>query len=179
MGDAAKRSRSVIISGARVIDGSGNPWFYGDVVLAGDQIDGIVPAGTAKPASGDEIVDATGHGCLPWLHRHPVALHHPVPLRPPLPLENHPGRDDRDHGRSLDSLPLRRAHRGSLSRRTGIASQARSDVWLALGKSWTRFGDWLAWLEAQGVSVNVGSFIGGGTVREWGKGLAMGDADPG
>jgi N-acyl-D-amino-acid deacylase len=39
-----------------------------------------------------------------------------------------------------------------------------------------RLGDWLAWLGEQGVSVNVGSFIGGGTVREWGKGLALGDA---
>ncbi|MCA9878799.1 MAG: amidohydrolase family protein, partial [Thermomicrobiales bacterium] len=51
--------------------------------------------------------------------------------------------------------------------------------WLDLGTSWTRFGDWLRWLEQEGVSVNVGSFVGDGTVREWGKGLAMGPATVG
>jgi dihydroorotase/N-acyl-D-amino-acid deacylase len=55
--------------------------------------------------------------------------------------------------------------------------EADRERWVALGKSWTRFGDWLRWLEHEGVSVNVGSFVGDGTVREWGKGLAMGPAD--
>jgi len=52
------------------------------------------------------------------------------------------------------------------------------DAWSSLARTWTRFGDWPRWLESAGVSVNVGSFVGDGAVREWGKGLALGEASP-
>ncbi|MEJ2538430.1 MAG: D-aminoacylase [Gemmatimonadota bacterium] len=43
---------------------------------------------------------------------------------------------------------------------------------------WTRFGAWLEEMEAGGVSVNVGSFIGGTTVRRYAMGLREGRPDP-
>ena len=36
----------VLIRGAKVVDGSGNPWFYGDVALAGERIAAIAPPGS-------------------------------------------------------------------------------------------------------------------------------------
>src|SRR5262249_50118692 len=45
-------------------------------------------------------------------------------------------------------------------------------------RGWTRFRDWLEFLEGRGVSVNVGSFVGGGTVREYAKGWDSGDPTP-
>ncbi|HWV34473.1 MAG TPA: amidohydrolase family protein, partial [Thermomicrobiales bacterium] len=48
--------------------------------------------------------------------------------------------------------------------------------WEELGKSWTRFGDWLAELEKRTVGVNFGSFLGGGTLREYACGYQMGEA---
>jgi N-acyl-D-aspartate/D-glutamate deacylase len=165
----------VIISGARVIDGSGNPWFYGDVVLAGDRIDGIVPAGTAEPASGDEIVDATDHVVCPGFID--IQSHSIIPFlsdRRTLSKVTQ-GVTTEIMGEGWTPSPfggrIEDPFRDEWSRIPGD-----KDDWQALGKSWTRFGDWLAWLEDQGVAVNVGSFIGGGTVREWGKGLAMGGA---
>jgi N-acyl-D-amino-acid deacylase len=50
-------------------------------------------------------------------------------------------------------------------------------VWVERAASWRRFGDWLAAMEANGVSPNVGSFLGGGTLRTVGKGMDMGPAD--
>ena len=41
-------------------------------------------------------------------------------------------------------------------------------------RSWSRFGDWLGALERRGVSPNVGSFLGGGTLREYACGMRMG-----
>ena len=35
----------VLIAGARVVDGTGNPWRYGDVALAGDRIAAVAPGG--------------------------------------------------------------------------------------------------------------------------------------
>jgi dihydroorotase/N-acyl-D-amino-acid deacylase len=45
-------------------------------------------------------------------------------------------------------------------------------------RGWSRFGHWLEFLEGRGVSVNVGSFIGGGTVREYAKGWDGGEPSP-
>ena len=45
-------------------------------------------------------------------------------------------------------------------------------------RSWTRFGHWLADIEKRQASVNVGSFVGGSTVREYGMGETVGEAPP-
>ncbi len=52
----------VVIRHGRVIDGTGNPWTYGDVVIANGTVVDIAPPGSA---SGREIVDATGHVVCP------------------------------------------------------------------------------------------------------------------
>src|SRR5699024_5448252 len=51
-----------------------------------------------------------------------------------------------------------------------------ADDWENRAKGWSRFDDWLADLEARTVSVNVGAFLGGGTVREFGMGNSIGEA---
>ncbi len=40
------------------------------------------------------------------------------------------------------------------------------------------FDRWLRAMEANGASANVGSFVGGGTIRVYGRGMAMGPATP-
>ncbi|MBA2595821.1 MAG: D-aminoacylase, partial [Chloroflexia bacterium] len=167
---------TTLITGARVIDGTGNPWFYGDVVLTGDTIAAIAPAGRAA-VSAAETVDATGlvvcpgfidiqsHSIVPFLtdRRSLSKITQGVTTEimgeawTPSPSG---GRIDDPFRESWPHIP------------------GDQDTWRELAHSWTRFGDWLEWLEHEGVSVNVGSFIGGGTVREWGKGLALGDATP-
>src|SRR5207253_10704840 len=43
-----------------------------------------------------------------------------------------------------------------------------------LFRSWTRFRDWPEAMVERGVSPNIGSFLGGGTLREYARGLEMG-----
>jgi N-acyl-D-aspartate/D-glutamate deacylase len=47
---AEEPAYDLVIRGGQVVDGSGNPWFQGDVAVRGDKIAavGYVPAGTAK-----------------------------------------------------------------------------------------------------------------------------------
>ena len=166
---------STIIASGRVIDGTGNPWFYGDVVLHGDSIAEVVPAGRATHREVNEVVDASGHVVCPGFID--IQSHSIVPFL-------------------SDRRSLSKVTQGVTTEIMGeawtpspfggrINDPFREDwshipgdhaAWRALAESWTRFGDWPRWLEAQGVSVNVGSFVGGGTVREWGKGLSVGDA---
>ena len=50
----------VIIENGRVVDGTGNVWFYGDVAIAGDRIARVAPFGALKNASAKTRIDARG-----------------------------------------------------------------------------------------------------------------------
>ena len=50
----------LIIRNGRVVDGSGNPWFLGDVAVRGDTIVRVAPAGMLKEAPARRSVDASG-----------------------------------------------------------------------------------------------------------------------
>ena len=49
-----------LIHNARVIDGSGNPWFAGEVAIAGDSIAAITPPGKIPHTAAIQVVDAGG-----------------------------------------------------------------------------------------------------------------------
>lgn len=53
----------LIIRNGRIIDGAGNPWFYGDVAVAGGRIAAV---GTLDPgAAAPRVIDAQGHYIAP------------------------------------------------------------------------------------------------------------------
>src|SRR5690348_14774234 len=70
----------VLIRGARVVDGTGDPWCYGDVALSGDRVLDVLPPGRVAPESAREVVEAAGmvvcpgfidilsHSILPLMH---------------------------------------------------------------------------------------------------------------
>src|SRR6185503_17461476 len=47
----------VVIANGRVVDGSGNPWFSGDVAVRGDR---IVAVGKVDRSRARRVIDATG-----------------------------------------------------------------------------------------------------------------------
>lgn len=53
----AQTSYDIIIRNARVLDGSGNPWFYADVAISGERISAI---GNLEEVSANEEIDASG-----------------------------------------------------------------------------------------------------------------------
>lgn len=60
----------VVIRGGRIVDGTGNPWFAGDVAIRGDRIVGV---GTFREGSARHVIDATGLVVAPGfidLHGH-------------------------------------------------------------------------------------------------------------
>jgi len=59
----------IVIAGAKVIDGSGSPWFYADVAIKGDTIAGIGPMRIDR--GGADRRARSGGGAR--LHRHPFA----------------------------------------------------------------------------------------------------------
>lgn len=56
------QSYDVIIRNGRIIDGTGNPWYYGDVGIVKNK---IVAIGKLDPAQSTRVLDATGHVVSP------------------------------------------------------------------------------------------------------------------
>src|SRR4051812_22363143 len=57
---AANGAFDVIITNGRIIDGTGNPWFYGDVAISGGRIARVTPPGALTNASATRRIDARG-----------------------------------------------------------------------------------------------------------------------
>src|SRR6185437_555149 len=157
----ADTSVDVLIRGAKVVDGTGNPWFYGDVALSGDRVGAVAPAGRLPTEGAKDVVDATGMVVCPGFID--IQSHSIIPLM-------------------VDGRCLSKITQGVTTEIMGEAWTPapvggrftnpmphtvyadRTKDWLALAPTWRRFGDWLAALEQRGVSPNVGSFLGAGTL---------------
>jgi N-acyl-D-aspartate/D-glutamate deacylase len=167
----------ILITGGRIIDGTGNAWFYGDLAISGNEIERIAPPGTIDPTTASTVIDATGHVVAPGfidIQSHSII---PIFLDGKVLSKVTQGITTEIMGEFWTPAPFG----GRVSTPFGIALVHRleddEDVrWSEVAREWTRFGDWLAFIEDKGVSVNVGSFLGGGTVREYAMGEAMGDA---
>ena len=116
----------VLIRGGRIVDGTGNPWFNGDVAIAGGQIAAV---GRLGNVTATRIIDATGLVVAPgFIDLH---THSDIPLladgtaqskvRQGVTLDVH----RRELvGRAARRTPRRRRRRASL--RTGQPSLATS-----------------------------------------------------
>jgi len=166
-----------LIVGGRIIDGTGNPWFYGDVAISGDRIERIAPPEAIDPATASSVIDATDHVVSPGFID--IQSHSIIPF-----LSDRRSLSKVTQGVTTEILgegwtpapfggKITNAFSGVLVHRLGEEDAAE---WERLARTWSRFGDWLSDLEQRTVSVNFGSFLGGGTVREFGCGERMGDA---
>lgn len=166
-----------LIVGGKIIDGTGNPWFYGDVAISGERIERIAPPGAIDPATAKTVIDATAHVVAPGFID--IQSHSIIPF-----LTDRRSLSKVTQGVTTEILgegwtpapyggKITDAFSGVLVHRLGDEG---ADEWEQLARTWTRFDDWLTDLEQRKVSVNFGSFLGGGTVREYGCGERMGDA---
>ncbi|HEX7546027.1 MAG TPA: hypothetical protein VF368_04835, partial [Gemmatimonadaceae bacterium] len=55
----------MVITNGRIVDGSGNAWFWGDVGIRGDRIARVAPRGALATASAAKRIDAHGLAVTP------------------------------------------------------------------------------------------------------------------
>ena len=163
---------STLICNARLVDGSGNPWQYGDLLLSGDRIQAIAPPGSVSAANCDEVVNASGLVACPGfidIQSHSI-LSLMVDGRCLSKITQ--GVTTEIMGEAWTPAPVAGRHTDPMA--NAILSMPISREWHDKIRGWTRFGDWLQAVEEAGVSPNIGSFLGGGTLRNVGKGMEMG-----
>ena len=168
-------SIDTLISGGRLVDGTGNPWCYGDVAIEGDRIADVAPPGQIPPGQAREVVDARGMVVCPGF----------------IDIQSHSILTLMVDGRSLSKIvqgvtteimgeswtPAPFGGRISDSFANAFDIQDIAE-WAERARSWGRFRDWLEATAAHGVSPNIGSYLGGGTLRQYACGMRMGRAAP-
>lgn len=167
-------SIDVLIRGAKVVDGTGNPWFYGDVAIAGDRVLEVAPRGRINPDNAREVVEAEGHVVCPGFID--IQSHSIVPLmRDPRCLSKiTQGVTTEIMGEAWTPAPVGGRFTNPMAARTSFPGV---EEWNEKAKTWTRFAHWLEAMEERGVSPNVASFLGGGTLRRYARDMEMGPSD--
>ncbi len=168
----------VIIENGRVVDGTGAAWFYGDVGITGDRIGRIAPRGTLTTAKARQRIDATGMVVAPGF----------IDIQ--SGSTNAFLRDDsRVVGKVTQGITTEIFGEGGTPAPLSAAMLARSTAALAPTDSISRlqlplfakphgFAEMFTLIEMRGASVNVGAFVGGSTLREYGMALAEGVPTP-
>lgn len=166
------RGVDVLIVGAKVVDGTGNPWFYGDVALSGDHVLAVVPPGWIPRENAREVIEAANRAVCPGFID--IQSHSILPLmRDPRCLSKiTQGVTTEIMGEGWTPAPSG----GRLLDPDEPFRQNHVPEWAEKARGWKRFRDWLETMAAEGVSPNVGSFLGGGTLREYVRGMDLGPA---
>jgi N-acyl-D-amino-acid deacylase len=144
----------VVLRGGTLVDGSGEPAAVGDLAIAGDR---IVALGDLGEARGRTEIDVTGLAVAPGFVNMMSWANESL-------IEDGRSQSDIRQGVTLEVMgegssmgPLDDAMRARMLER-------QSDIRYPV--EWSTLDGYLRFLEERGVSTNVASFIGAGTVRE-------------
>ncbi|GLC24950.1 N-acyl-D-amino-acid deacylase family protein [Roseisolibacter agri] len=160
----------VVIVNGRVVDGSGNPWFDGDVAIRGDRVVRVVRRGMLGDAPARTRIDATGKIVAPGF----------IDVQAGGPYLTGDGRSVSKLTQGVTTEILGEGYTSAPVSDLTLADLAASGpeaVAMARRFQGPRgFDAWLRAMEAHGVSPNVGAFVGASTLRQYGMGLRMGVA---
>jgi N-acyl-D-amino-acid deacylase len=160
----------LVISGGHVVDGTGNPWFAGDVGIRGDRIVRVAPAGALANATTKARFDATGLVVAPGF----------IDIQGQSDSAFLLG-DGRNVSKVTQGITTEILGEGSTpapaDART-LALDSTSDTTSArVDTAWRGehgFDKWLTAMGQHGISENVGSFVGAATIRMYAKGADTG-----
>jgi N-acyl-D-aspartate/D-glutamate deacylase len=153
----------LIIRGGRIVDGTGNPWFQGDVAIRGDRIAAV--GKLAEGAQAKRVTEAGGLVVAPGFID--IHSHSDMPL-----LEDGAALSKLSQGVTTEVL-------GEDSS-AGPAQGNRPPGRLEKGGkvlTWTTLGEYFALLEREGIAPNVASYVGLGSLLKCVRGESLGRPD--
>lgn len=155
----------LVIEGGRIVDGTGNGWYPGDIGIRGDRIAAITRPGELSEAPAGERLDADGLIISPGF----------------IDIQSH------SRGNFLASGDGRVVSKITMGVTTEIMGESTTNgpsspsmlenAGSSVGVTqFETFGDWMSAMETHGGSANFGSFVGASTIRVLGMSMAMGEA---
>ncbi|HEX3232837.1 MAG TPA: D-aminoacylase [Gemmatimonadales bacterium] len=156
-----QQSYDVLIRHGRIIDGTGSPWYAGDVGIRDGKIAVI---GRLHDATAKQIIDAAGRVVAPGFIDMLGQSELTILVNPHLPSKIFQGITTEITGEGGSAGPL--------SDSVIAADQAYYDH-LKLTPNWRTLGEYFARLERQGMGINLASYIGATQVRR----VVLGDGD--
>lgn len=146
-----------VIKNCRIIDGTGAPWYRGDVAVMNGRIAAI--GGNLSDEDAAEIIDAADHYLAPGF----------------IDIHSHSDLSILDHGLAhsrifqgvtteiggncgMSAAPVSDDHRGELL-------DYLRECWGDKPFTWHRISEYLDMIEKRGSSVNIGTEVGHGTIR--------------
>jgi dihydroorotase/N-acyl-D-amino-acid deacylase len=166
----------VVIENGRVVDGTGAAWFYGDVGVVGDRIARVASVGALRSATARRRIDARGLVVAPgFIDIHSGSYGSFIGAGDARSVSKiTQGITTEIMGEGGTPAPLNPATRQA----GGFALGSRGADTTASFAGARGFGAWLDAMARHGSSPNVGSFVGGATVRIYAKGEAQGAPTP-
>ncbi len=145
----------LVIRNAKVVDGSGSPWFESDIGIAGNLISKI-----GRLSQGREEIDASGKVVSPGF----IDVH----THSDLPLIVDPRAESKiRQGVTTEVVGNCGTSAAPLSPETLAEKQSRLQLYdPSLEVDWTTMDEYLLRLERQGVAVNFLTLVGHGTIRQ-------------
>jgi N-acyl-D-amino-acid deacylase len=148
----------LVLSSGRILDGCGNPWFWGDLAIQQDRIVDLAPVGTLH---GKQTIDIAGRFVSPGfidIHTH-SDLSILVNRRAESAVRQ--GVTTQLIGNcGMSPAPVEDAHISEMHRQWGSISDQPEVTW-----EWHSFGQYLESLQSGGLGINIASLAGHGALR--------------
>ena len=150
----AEAQFDLIIANGHVVDGTGSPWYSGDVGIRDGRVAAI---GKLAKAKAKQRIDAAGKVVAPGFIDMLGQSEFTILVEPRLPSKIYQGITTEITGEGNSAAPL-----------TGHArlESAEALQHYGLKADWQSLGEYFARLERQGMGINLASYVGATTLRE-------------
>src|SRR5277367_5706657 len=158
---AATEPFDVVIINGHIIDGTGSPWYSGQIGIRAGHIAAI---GNLETAPRKQTIDAKGKVVAPGFIDMLGQSEMTMLVDPRLPSKIYQGITTEITGEGGSAAPLNP---------TIVAADRAGYDHLKINPDWTTFREYFARLERQGMGINLASYVGATSVRR----MVLGDAD--
>lgn len=161
----------IVFRNAKIIDGTGNPWFYGDVGIRNGSIASVMPPGSTARAR--RLLDVDGKALCPgFVDGH---SHSELTLLAGESMDCKLMQGVTTENLGLDGMsiaPIKDADKAAWKQHLSGLAGTLDVPW-----AWNSFAEYLDALEAVKPPLNVSSYVGLGTIRLHVTGMADRPAD--